>query len=107
MKKLIALLLTLTLLCSLSSFLISCNEPDDYQLKIGFLNGPTGMGMAKLINDNGGKDGNEKYSFEATTAELVGPGVVSGKFDVACMPTNTAAMLYNQGNDLVILAVNC
>ena len=107
MKKPIALLLTLTLLCSLSSLLISCNEPDDYQLKIGFLNGPTGMGMAKLINDNGGKDGNEKYSFEATTAELVGPGVVSGKFDVACMPTNTAAMLYNQGNDLVILAVNC
>ena len=107
MKKIIVLLLTLTLLASTAVALVSCNDSKDSKLKVAYLNGPTGMGMAKLINDNGGKDGNEKYSFEATTAELVGPGVISGKFDIACMPTNTAATLYNQGNDLVILAVNC
>ena len=108
MKKIIALLLTLTLFASLSVAFASCNTPkDDYQLKIGYLNGPTGMGLAKLINDNGGKSGNEKYSFDATTAELVGPAVVSGKYDIACMPTNAAATLYNKGNDIVLLAINC
>ncbi len=108
MKKYISLLLITTLLISCVFTFASCNDTGgNKQLKIGYLNGPTGMGMAKLINDNGGKNGNEKYTFEATTAELVGSGVVSGKFDIACMPTNTAATLYNQGNDLVILAVNC
>lgn len=108
MKKIIALLLTLTFLVSFAITLVSCKDTEsNEQLKIAYLNGPTGMGMAKLINDNGGKAGNEKYSFEATTAELVGPGVVSGTFDIACMPTNTAATLYNQGGDIVILAVNC
>ena len=107
MKKLIALLLTLTLLASSAIALASCGGSADSKLKIAYLNGPTGMGMAKLINDNGGVDGNDKYSFEATKADLVGPGVASGKFDIACMPTNTAATLYNQGQDIVILAVNC
>ena len=108
MKKNIALLLILSLIVSSAITLVSCsNTKSNKQLKIAYLNGPTGMGMAKLINDNGGKAGNEKYSFEATTAELVGAGVVSGTFDIACMPTNTAATLYNQSGDIVILAVNC
>ena len=107
MKKIIALILTVILAIAIPFTFASCNESDDYQLKIGFLNGPTGMGMAKLINDNGGLDGNDKYSFTATTAELVGAAVASGKFDLACMPTNTAAMLYNNNQNIEILAVNC
>ena len=108
MKRITSLLLVFVLAISL---LASCSAPDnkenDYQLKIGYLNGPTGMGMAKLIHDNGGKEGNEKYSFTPTTAELVGPAVVSGTFDIACMPTNTAAMLYNNNQSIEILALNC
>lgn len=107
MKKFASLILALAL--TLLSFvaLTSCAPADTYQLKIGYLNGPTGMGMAKLINDNGGKDGNEKYSFTATTAELVGAAVASGIFDIACMPTNTASALYNQTQLIEILAINC
>ena len=108
MKKNITLLLILTIIVSSAIALVSCNNVNsNKQLKIAYLNGPTGMGMAKLINDNGGKAGNEKYSFEAETAEFVGFGVVSGTFDIACMPTNTAAQLYNRDGDIVILAVNC
>ena len=108
MKKNITLLLIFTIIVSSAIALVSCNNVNsNKQLKIAYLNGPTGMGMAKLINDNGGKAGNEKYSFEATTAELVGAGVVSGIFDIACIPTNTAATIYNQGGDIVVLAVNC
>lgn len=108
MKKIISLLL-LTII--LVSALASCTPPkkdDDYQLKIGYLNGPTGMGMAKLIYDNGGTAGNEKYSFTASTAELIGPAVIGGTYDIVCMPTNTAAMLYNQkSQSIAVLALNC
>ena len=107
MKKIVSLILALALTLLSVFALASCGETDDYQLKIGYLNGPTGMGMAKLINDNGGADGNEKYTFSATTAELVGAAVVSGTFDIACMPTNTAAVLYNQSAAIEILAINC
>ena len=65
------------------------------------------MGMAKLISDNGGTEGNEKYTFEASTAELVGAAVTSGKYDIACVPTNLAAQLYNTSANVVVLALNC
>lgn len=111
MKKTISLLLTLVMCAMLLFSLASCTPSDNYQLKIGYLNGPTGMGMAKLINDNGGIDGNDKYTFSATTAELVGAAVSkggsSGGFDIACMPTNLAATLYNKNSDIEILAINC
>lgn len=107
MKKIIALLLIIVTFALTSTALSSCSTHDDYQLKIGYLNGPTGMGMAKLISDNGGKDGNEKYTFTASTAELVGAAVSSGVFDIACMPTNAAATLYNKNANIEILAVNC
>ena len=105
MKKIIALILAILALFTFASCSIA--EPDNYQLKIGYLNGPTGMGMAKLIADNGGVDGNEKYTFEASTAELVGAAVTSGKYDIACVPTNMAAQLYNTSGNIVVLALNC
>lgn len=107
MKKTISLLLVLVMSALLTFSITSCAPADDYQLKIGYLNGPTGMGMAKLIADNGGKDGNEKYTFSATTAELVGAAVSSGIFDIACMPTNAAATIYNKNSNIEILAINC
>lgn len=107
MKKTISLLLTIVIGTMLLFSLASCTPADDYQLKIGYLNGPTGMGMAKLISDNGGENGNDKYTFTATTAELVGAAVSSGVFDIACMPTNAAATLYNKNSNIEILAINC
>ena len=106
MKKLISTLLLVTLLLA---SLAACNTPpaDDYQLKVGYLNGPTGMGMAKLIGDNGGQNGNEKYSFIPVTADKVSEALTGGKVDIACMPTNAAATLYNNNQSIEILAINC
>lgn len=108
MKKIIALLLTLILAFGM---LASCGNDDDTQLKIGFMNGPTGLGMAELMATNGGLDGNEKYSFtkfentnDATAA------LISGKLDVVCLPTNEAAKVYNNEQteiDVQVLALNC
>ena len=110
MKKLIALILTLALLTL--SF-AACNrektdETDNTVIKIAYMNGPTGMGMAKLIHDNGGVDGNEKYQFiKYSDAALATSDLKEGKIDMACIPTNTAATLYNKTDSIKVLALNC
>ena len=106
MKKIIGLTLLLALTLSLCAMLFSCKK-EDYTLNVAYLNGPTGMGMAKLIEDSKAKGEEADYTFIPTTAELVGAGLISGEFDIACMPTNTAASLYNKGAEIEILAINC
>ncbi len=107
MKKIIALLLTVILTVGI---LASCGA-DTTQLKIGFMNGPTGLGMAKLISDNGGLTGNEKYSFEKfnNTTDATA-ALISGKLDMVCLPTADAAKIYNSEDtdiDVQVLALNC
>ena len=114
MKKILALLLIVATLaltlssCSLISKLLNEDETDDTAIRIAYMNGPTGMGMAKLIHDNGGIDGNEKYQFvKYSDAALATADLVSGKVDMACIPTNTAATLYNKTEKINVLALNC
>ena len=111
MKKLIALILTVAML---AISLISCGqnkndeEADNTVIRIAYMNGPTGMGMAKLIHDNGGVDGNEKYQFiKYSDASLATADLKEGKVDMACIPTNTAATLYNKTGSIQVLALNC
>ena len=117
MKKLLA---TLVILVLALTTLVSCfgptndtgnNQPSEQvKLRIGYMAGPTGMGMAKLISDNGGlENGNDKYSFTkyadtaAAKSDLAG-----GKIDLICLPTNEAAIFYNNvDNNIKVLAVNC
>ena len=92
MKKLIALLIALSLLTlSLASCsFIRKEKADDTVIRIAYMNGPTGMGMAKLIHDNGGVEGNEKYQFvKYNDAALATADLKEGKVDMACIPTNT------------------
>lgn len=105
MKKIIALLL-LTAILTLS--LASCFPAESAKLRVGYLTGPTGMGMAKLIVDNSGED--TKYEFtKYTDSTLAQADLLAGKIDIICLPTNEAAMLYSkaESNKPVVLAVNC
>ena len=106
MKKIIALLIVLSV-CILP--LVSCGEPDNTKIRVGFLAGPTGMGMAKLIHDNGGVEtGNEKYSFEKfPNTDKAKAALTAGQVDVICLPTNEAVAYYNSADDNVtVLAIN-
>jgi NitT/TauT family transport system substrate-binding protein len=106
MKKIIALLILLSV-CIIP--LTSCNEPDNTKLRVGYLAGPTGMGMAKLIHDNGGAEaGNEKYSFEKfPNTEKAKAALTAGQVDAICLPTNEAVAYYNDTDDnLTVLAIN-
>lgn len=105
MKKILALLLTLTLTLT---FFVSCSlfEKDDVKIKIGVMNGPTGMGIAKVINDYGMDS--EKYEFKIfSSPEIATAAFLNGEIDFACVPTNVAANLANKKSDfLSVAAIN-
>ena len=106
MKKIIATLLLLTM--ALFAFGSCQPETDDTQIKVGFLAGPTGIGMAKMINDYGGVDAAEQYDFVKYTAPKTAiDDVVAGKIDITCVSTEAAAKFYNEGSDIQVLAINC
>lgn len=100
MKKIFALLL---LVCTLASSLVACGGSS--KLRIGYMAGPTGMGMAKMIHDND----NEKYEFTnfANNTQGAMAKLASGEVDVVCVPTNLAAAYYSQNGGIQVLAVNC
>lgn len=107
MKKLIAILLFL----ALSVFgLVSCDTNDTAQLHVGYLTGPTGVGMAKLIHDNGGyESGNEKYVFKnyANDSTKAQADLTAGNIDIICVPTNNIASYYNsQDKNIQVLSIN-
>lgn len=106
MKKLIALIIalaTLTLLCTSCSLV----KPDTTtEVKIGVMNGPTGMGMAKLINDEK-SNADTLYTFESYSAPTDAiPELTNGTLDMLCLPTNTAATL-SAKLDISVIAINC
>lgn len=115
MKKILSLILALALLTfTLASCdLFKSEETEDIPtkdtpIKIAYMNGPTGMGIAKFVHDNGGVDGNQKYEFtKYDDAALATADLVAGKIDIACLPTNTAASLYNKTQKVTTLAINC
>ncbi|MBQ9785229.1 MAG: ABC transporter substrate-binding protein [Clostridia bacterium] len=104
MKKIISLLLVcLTLLLCLSACAPKEETPD--QIRVYVLNGTTGFGMAKMMSDN--KD-NDLYKFTVQTdASLITSALINGDVDIAALPTNAAATIYNKTNGKVkILAIN-
>ena len=108
MKKIISILILLSLF-TLNSCLFLDNDKDS-TVRIGYLAGPTGMGMAKMIIDNNGLDGgNEKYTFtkyaDTTTAMQ---DLEVGRVDIICLPTSDAANYQTSvDNEAKVLALNC
>ena len=117
MKKIIALIITLVMAISIFASCSPSSQGDQSndegkettKIRIGYMSGPTGMGMAKLIHDNGRVEGNEKYSFVSyTDTALAKADLTKGEIDVICLPTNEALAYYNTvDSNIRMLAVNC
>ncbi len=120
MKKLIAILLTLILalgltacgadtdtvsdLSSADSSSNTSSVADDVVTRILTLKGPTGIGMAKMMEDN--TDGKYTFTVAGQPTEAVA-AISGGKADIAAVPTNLAATLYSKTNKGVkMLAIN-
>lgn len=103
MKKLLAILLTLALMLSLTA----CGyTPAD--MSVACMTGPTGIGMAKLMADNDAKTTENNYTFTVAAAatDITGK-FLKGEINIASVPTNVAATLYNKSEGKVrMLAVN-
>lgn len=72
------------------------------------LNGTTGFGMANLMDAAAKGEASQDYSFTVETdASNVVAGLVNGSVDIAALPTNAAATVYNKTQGGVqILALN-
>lgn len=119
MKRLLSLTFALILALSLCACTGGVNEetlahedtaPADFtEIRVAVLNGTTGFGIAPLYCDiQSGNDHNmnAKIDFYAD-ATLVAPLVIGGSVDVAAVPTNLAATLYNKTKGAIeVLAVN-
>lgn len=78
------------------------DAPDDYVLKVATLKGPTGMGMAKMINDD--KDA-KKYNFTISSDPTdVTAALVSESLDIAAVPVNLAAVINKKTNGAYLVA---
>ena len=78
------------------------------KVNIAILNGPTGMGASKLMKDNDDKLTKNQYTFSQYSAPTdIMPLLISGELDIAALPTNVAATIYNKTSGKVkLLALN-
>lgn len=99
-RKTLAFLLAASLILSLCACAKPAQGPDA-KIRIAGLKGPTSMGLVKLMD-------NEKYEFTlAGSADEVTPLLLKGELDMAAVPANLAAVLYNNSDgQIVTLAVN-
>lgn len=98
LKRLFTLCLTLSLL-----FVFAAGAQAQYS--IAALKGPTAMGLAKMMRDH---ENDDAYAFTiAASADAVTPALLKGEIDMACIPANLAAILYNKtGGEIQVLAIN-
>ena len=77
-------------------------------VRLGLLNGPTGMGAAKLLADNDAGETVNHYTVTlgSDPANEIVPKLNSGELDIAALPTNVAANLYNKTGKVQLLALN-
>ena len=102
-KKLVSLMSMALMALGL---LTGCGQKEvkfDAPIKIATLNGPTGMGMTQMIHD---KNENYDITLYQSADEIVGK-IISEEIDIACVPSNLAAVLYNktEGN-IYLLGTN-
>ena len=76
---------------------------------VAALKGPTAMGLVKLMSDaESGAELTNDYTFTlAASADEVSPKLMQGELDIACVPANLAAVLYQKtGGEIVTLGIN-
>ncbi len=111
MKSLLLVLLCLTLVFPLS--LVSCGggkeDIEGTEIKIGVLKGATGIGASKLKKDSDDKITTGKYNitfYETASVKNLTADIINGTVDIAALPINTAASLYNETGKVQVIAAN-
>ena len=103
MKKFLSLLLCAVMLVTV---LAGCGTTT--AIRLAGMTGPTGMGLAKLLEDDAnGKSANDYEFTLAGSADVINPMIINGELDIAAVPANLASVLYNKTNGGIrVLAIN-
>lgn len=106
MKKVVSLLLAVLLAFSVCACTAAPKAKTD--MNVFVLTGPTGIGAVNLMDKAEKGEGLENYKISAVAAPTEIVAKISNKeADIAAVPTNLAATLYNKTNGGVkVLAVN-
>ncbi len=102
MKKILSLLFAAVFALSATA----CAETaDKTTVRIGSLMGPTSMGLVELMHNEDTANAYE-YTVEATP-DAITPALIRGELDIALIPANLAAVLYNKTEGaLEVVAIN-
>ena len=80
--------------------------PEEGAVRLAFLNGPTGIGAAKLLDDiDSGALTGYTYEVASDNSEIVNL-LTHGDVDIAALATNVALTLYNKADNIQMLALN-
>lgn len=102
LKKLIMICCAAALLLSALSFCAGASDA----VRVVCLKGPTGMGLAKLMED--ASAGAHEYEFRVVSSpDELAAAFIRGEADIMAMPSNMAAILWNRtGGELRALSVS-
>lgn len=93
-KRIAALAMCLVLLCGLFT---ACGRKESVNVRVGSLKGPTTLGILFLMDKAEKGEAENTYEFQmATAADELLPMMVQGNLDIALVPANVAAVLYQK-----------
>ena len=101
MKKCIVILFSILVIFSLCAQPV-VEETEAVTLNIAALKGPTAMGMVEMMETSG-----DSYTFTLEgSPDAITPRIAKGEIDIAAVPANLAAVLYNNTKGVKVIAVN-
>ena len=101
MKKCIVILFSILSIFSLCAQPVA-EETEAVTLNIAALKGPTAMGMVEMMETSG-----DSYTFTLEgSPDAITPRIAKGEIDIAAVPANLAAVLYNNTKGVKVIAVN-
>lgn len=111
LKSLLLILLCLTLVFPMA--LTACADKkadiENTEIKIGVLKGATGIGASKLKKDSDDKVTTGKYNitfYETANVSTLTKDIINGTVNIAALPINTAAALFNESGKVQVIAAN-
>ena len=106
MKKLTSLLLSVVLLVSLLA--CGASAKTNSTVRVAGLKGPTTMGLVNLLAMEENGTASQKYDLQLYgAADEIVPKLIKGEVDIAAIPANLAATLYQKTNGgIQVMAVN-
>ncbi len=76
---------------------VTDEDAESVTVRVGSLKGPTTMGLVNLMkaSENGETEGSYEFDMKTQPDEIMA-GIVAGNIDIALVPANMAAVLYNK-----------